>query len=473
MYYQSYAKAYHNTIHLRSTYSTSTGMYVYYGDNIQLRNNIVYCPSGAMPYYWYPNTNIIAADRNVFYSTGTYFGYYNGTYYANLAAWQTATGKEALSKSTTITFANPPAGDLHLAGASQYDPNLTSVMLPEIPTDIDGDVRVIPYIGADEACYILPAQVKFELRDANGQKASYVEIPGTIYLYYDVNFPNTAASITATVKLYNAVTNALVYSSNFTFNKPAGSPAQGTQAIPIPGNLPSGAYKTEVVYNMPNSCGFYIDWIAGTAALLAVPQGSVPCVVWPGDVNNDGLVNFGDRSGLDKYIANANLRATWLQGPARYRTDFATNPLTYYTWEGQASVPWATPEGCYMDSDGNGMINNMDHLAIKLNWMKKHGAPKAGDVESFDVAQNYPNPFNPMTTIRYSVPERSRVSIVVTDMLGRTVATLVNGTIESGSHTATFDGSQLESGGYMATVSMTGEESGLTFTRTLKMSLVK
>jgi hypothetical protein len=119
------------------------------------------------------------------------------------------------------------------------------------------------------------------------------------------------------------------------------------------------------------------------------------------------------------------------------------------------------------------MINNMDHLAIKLNWMKKHGAPKAGDVESFDVAQNYPNPFNPMTTIRYSVPERSRVSIVVTDLLGRTVATLVNGTIESGSHTVTFDGSQLESGGYMATVSMTGEESGLTFTKTLKMSLVK
>ena len=127
-----------------------------------------------------------------------------------------------------------------------------------------------------------------------------------------------------------------------------------------------------------------------------------------------------------------------------------------------------------MDTDGNGIINNMDQIAIKLNWLKKHGSPKNSEgAESFDVAQNYPNPFNPMTTIRYSVPERSRVSIVVTDLLGRTVSTLVDGIVESGSHTVTFDGTQLESGGYMATVTMAGETSGLSFTKTVKMSLVK
>ena len=83
--------------------------------------------------------------------------------------------------------------------------------------------------------------------------------------------------------------------------------------------------------------------------------------------------------------------------------------LAYLEWRGQPSAPWNTPDGCYKDTDGNGVINNFDYIAIKLNWMKNNtpisAKPDAGfSAVSFDMDQNYPNPFNPTTTIRYSAP---------------------------------------------------------------------
>lgn len=56
----------------------------------------------------------------------------------------------------------------------------------------------------------------------------------------------------------------------------------------------------------------------------------------------------------------------------------------------------------------------------------------------FAIAQNYPNPFNPSTNINYSLPEASKVSIVVYDMLGQRVAQLVNAEKSAGYHTVTF-----------------------------------
>ena len=87
--------------------------------------------------------------------------------------------------------------------------------------------------------------------------------------------------------------------------------------------------------------------------------------------------------------------------------------------------------------------------------------------------QNYPNPFNPATMIRYNAPEQSHVLLVVTDALGRRVAELENGTVDKGMHEVQFDGSNLSSGTYIGTITMTGVESGLTFTKTIKMVLNK
>ena len=66
-------------------------------------------------------------------------------------------------------------------------------------------------------------------------------------------------------------------------------------------------------------------------------------------------------------------------------------------------------------------------------------APEAAP-EAFGLDQCYPNPFNPATTIRYALPEGSNVSLVVYNLLGQQVRTLVSGAQGPGYHTAVWDG---------------------------------
>ena len=69
---------------------------------------------------------------------------------------------------------------------------------------------------------------------------------------------------------------------------------------------------------------------------------------------------------------------------------------------------------------------------------------------SFDLKQNYPNPFNPSTTIEYSVPQNSFVTLKVYDISGKEVATLVSTEISAGNYSLNFnaDAYHLSSGIY-------------------------
>jgi len=117
----------------------------------------------------------------------------------------------------------------------------------------------------------------------------------------------------------------------------------------------------------------------------------------------------------------------------------ATNPtLTEVTPDGHIALELAFPTGVY------------SYRAFRFPWRPVATGVKAaaGVPRSFSAEQNYPNPFNPATVIGYSIPEARNVSLVVLDILGRRVATLVSGREEAGYHTARFDGTGMGSGVY-------------------------
>ena len=92
--------------------------------------------------------------------------------------------------------------------------------------------------------------------------------------------------------------------------------------------------------------------------------------------------------------------------------------------------------------------------------------------EKFILHPPYPNPFNPSTTLRYDLPEQATVNIIIYDMLGRQVRTLVNTTQEAGFKSviwnATNDfGNPVSAGVYLYQI-QAGE-----FVQTRKMVLLK
>lgn len=69
--------------------------------------------------------------------------------------------------------------------------------------------------------------------------------------------------------------------------------------------------------------------------------------------------------------------------------------------------------------------------------------------EDYNLSQNYPNPFNPTTSIRFSIPEKSFVTINVVNVLGEEVALLAKAYMDAGYYEITFNGSNLPSGIYI------------------------
>ena len=64
------------------------------------------------------------------------------------------------------------------------------------------------------------------------------------------------------------------------------------------------------------------------------------------------------------------------------------------------------------------------------------------------LLQNYPNPFNPLTKIVYAIPHAQHVSLTVHNVLGQTIAQLVNGVEQVGTHTVTWDAGNVPGGVY-------------------------
>ena len=128
---------------------------------------------------------------------------------------------------------------------------------------------------------------------------------------------------------------------------------------------------------------------------------------------------------------------------------------------------------------GQGVLNNTSNDLMTVKYSQPIGIqPISSETPNqFSLSQNYPNPFNPTTKIKFSIPtllnppERGKfgreVSLIVYDMLGKEVATLVNEQLKPGTYEVDFDGSNYASGIYFYKL-VAGE-----FAETKRMVLIK
>jgi hypothetical protein len=115
------------------------------------------------------------------------------------------------------------------------------------------------------------------------------------------------------------------------------------------------------------------------------------------------------------------------------------------------------------------------NVAYRLKQLDADGSFHYSDVvsvnnalaKSFKLFAPYPNPFNPNTTIKFSIPAASNVSLKIYDIIGNEVASLVNGRKEAGEYEVDFNAKNLPSGIYFSTLRSNGN------TQTQKLILMK
>ena len=90
----------------------------------------------------------------------------------------------------------------------------------------------------------------------------------------------------------------------------------------------------------------------------------------------------------------------------------------------------------------------------------------------FTLSQNYPNPFNPQTTIKYSIPNKANLELVIHNILGQQIYQKNIGKMDAGWHKVVFEGSGLSSGIYFYSLKVK-ETSGKIFNKTRKMVYIQ
>ena len=93
-------------------------------------------------------------------------------------------------------------------------------------------------------------------------------------------------------------------------------------------------------------------------------------------------------------------------------------------------------------------------------------------ISNFTLSQNYPNPFNPSTSIQFSVPVESQVTVKLFNAVGQEVSILADGQFSIGNHSLKIDASNFSSGTYIYSISAKGAD-GTVFAQSKKMVLIK
>ena len=171
----------------------------------------------------------------------------------------------------------------------------------------------------------------------------------------------------------------------------------------------------------------------------------------------------------DWYALNPDLEdPEWESMPSYYEDD---NDIEFELDDLNEEFDWELEPGDYFllkviveDDEEETEIDSIE-VGISSQPSPKRAAKQLP--KDFKLEQNYPNPFNPVTTINFKLPKASNVTLVIYNIQGREVARLVDGYMQAGYRSITWDASTVSSGIYIYRL-QAGE-----FSDTKRMLLIK
>ena len=162
-----------------------------------------------------------------------------------------------------------------------------------------------------------------------------------------------------------------------------------------------------------------------------------------------------------------NTPGAWVYGNATDPNDFDRKK---YDWlRDSLNCAYPTTSALFTGAVKSFPVGDLNWFPTsKSQWLVTDVEPVSSVIPSaFQLQQNYPNPYNPSTTIQYSIAQKSHVTLEIFNVLGQSVAHLVDGELTAGTYHSTFDASRLSSGVYMYRL-QAGD-----FVQTQKMILMK
>jgi len=179
------------------------------------------------------------------------------------------------------------------------------------------------------------------------------------------------------------------------------------------------------------------------------------------DVDGDGRLELVIMSGLDLYIFKSdsdNSYYLWY-----YTKMDSKEAIQFYDFNGDGIKDFIVSKSVVEDN----MLRQYADIYVSDKITDVHAGKGSVYPKAFQLLQNYPNPFNPSTQITYTLAKSTNVSLRIYDILGREIATLVNGKNQPGEHTITWNASNVPSGVYFYRI-VAGD-----FVQTKKMVLTK
>ena len=227
----------------------------------------------------------------------------------------------------------------------------------------------------------------------------------------------------------------------------------------------SEASKVTVNGNEVVGIDIYVKAMARTASGYTSISGSVNATVKGGGKGIDGTIvlAIGAGGSIAGYGVTDETGAYTIAGlaPGSY-TVTADNP-GYSSSPGTTSSPTYTATGSPEPASNNIALDPMGTTAVESDPLVPSG---------YSLEQNYPNPFNPSTKIVFSLLRSQRVSLIIYNILGQKIASLIDRDMQAGTHNASWNGKD-DSGALAPTGVYLYRIATSDFVATRKMTLLK